>query len=44
MAWPACEVPPPRAVIGTLCRRAMSIVRMTSSRDRTMTTPVGSIS
>ena len=32
MACPACEVPPPRAVIGTPCRRAMSIVRTTSSR------------
>ena len=43
MACPACDVPPPRAVIDTPCRRAIPMVRSTSSRLRTTTTPVGSI-
>ena len=43
IACPACDVPPPRAVIEQPCRFAISTVLTTSSRDRTTTTPSGSI-
>ncbi|MEZ5286960.1 MAG: hypothetical protein R2712_19575 [Vicinamibacterales bacterium] len=43
MAWPACEVPPPRGVIGTPWRAATSTVLTTSSAVRGMTRARGSI-
>ena len=43
MACPACEVPPPRAVIETPCWRHNATVLTTSSRERGATTPSGTI-
>ena len=43
IAWPACDVPPPRIVSGQRCRRQIATVRTMSSRDFTMTTPSGAI-
>ena len=43
IAWPACEVPPPRGVIGTPARAAACTVATTSPVERGMTTPSGSI-
>ena len=43
IAWPACDVPPPRAVIEQPWPRAQSSAASTSSRERTMATPSGCI-
>jgi hypothetical protein len=43
IACPACDVPPPRAVIDTPWRAAICTVATTSSRVRGTTMPSGSI-
>ncbi len=40
---PHCDVPPPRAVTGTPCSRAIAIVASTSVAVRGTTTPSGMI-
>ncbi len=41
IAWPACDVPPPRMVIEHPCFRHATTTRLRSSRDFGITTPAG---
>jgi hypothetical protein len=43
MAWPACDVPPPRRVSGQRKSRQIRTARMRSSRVLPIITPSGSI-
>ena len=43
IGWPFCDVPPPRAMTGTPCSRAIRSVASTSAVVRGLTTPAGMI-